>query len=142
MTHPRRLALPLLFGLLALGCGEEAADTDEPAPIPELAVAEAAALFEAGDAIPVDANGAQTRSERGVVPGARLLTSSGSYDPAEELPADTSSHLVFYCGNTDCHASDGAANRARDAGYERVSVMRPGIAGWVEAGRPVEQPPT
>lgn len=129
----------VLFGVLssilvAAGCSEESA------PIPEVSVERASAMFEAGEAVAVDANGASTRAEHGVVPGARLLTSSGSYDPAAELPADHATALVFYCGNTDCRASDGAAERAREAGYTNVNVMRAGIAGWVEAGHRVDRP--
>jgi len=130
----------VLFGVLSsivlvAGCSEESTSA-----IPELSVERAAAMFEAGEAVAVDANGASTRQEHGVVPGARLLTSSGSYDPAAELPADHATALVFYCGNTDCRASDGAAERAREAGYANVNVLRAGIAGWVEAGHPVERP--
>lgn len=130
------LALAALSIMLASACSEEPAG----APIPELGVADVARMLEAGDAVAVDANGESTRRERGVIPGARLLSSSGSYDPAAELPADTATTLVFYCGNTDCRASDGAAARARDAGYSNVNVMRAGIAGWVEAGQRVDHP--
>ena len=72
------------------------------------------------------------------IPGAILLSSSGSYDPAAELPANTATNLIFYCGNDDCRASDGAAKRARDAGYSNVHLMRAGIAGWKAAGKRTE----
>ena len=88
----------------------------------------------------MDANGTQTRAANGVVPGARLLTSSGRYDPDTELPEDHAAALVFYCANNDCRASDGAAERARQAGFEDVNIMREGIAGWVEAGQQTEPP--
>ncbi len=154
MSNVHHLVLgPALILALALGCSEgaeEAADSTgataatSPAPqaepIPEVSVAEAARLFAAGEAVPVDANGANVRQEHGVVPGARLLTSSGRYDPSAELPQDQSAHLVFYCGNSNCRASDGAAARAREAGFEHVNVMREGIAGWVAAGQTTEQP--
>lgn len=120
--------------VLAVGCGGE-----EQSAIPELNVEQTAALLDEGG-VAVDANGEDTRRDRGVVPGARLLTSSSGYNPAAELPSDKSTALVFYCGGTQCTASDTAAERAREAGYENVNVMRPGIAGWVEAGRPVDRP--
>jgi hypothetical protein len=47
-----------------------------------------------------DANPPDVREEEGVIPGAHLLSSSGSYDVASELPADKSTPLVFYCHNT------------------------------------------
>jgi rhodanese-related sulfurtransferase len=130
------MASVILGAVMALaGCGEEAA-----APIPELSVDEVARRLEAGDIVAVDANGEETRRERGIVPGARLLTSSGSYNPTAELPSDQSTALVFYCGGTQCRASDNAAERAREHGYSNVSVMRAGIAGWVEAGKEVTHP--
>ncbi len=88
----------------------------------------------------VDANRDAVREEYGTLPGATLLTSSGRYDPSAELPDDLATKLVFYCSNMDCRASDGAAGRAREAGYTDVNVMRAGIAGWVEAGEDTTPP--
>ena len=146
-----RILLALALGtLIACDKGEEnpteqaaselaaaEATTAEAEPIPVLSVADVASGVEAGELVPVDANGASTRREHGTLPGARLLTSSGSYDLAE-LPEDKSTALVFYCANEHCSASDGAAERARDAGFAKVHVMRDGIAGWVAAGKPTE----
>jgi rhodanese-related sulfurtransferase len=131
----------LVFGPLAViafalaGCSGES-----EAAIPVLSVGQVASMLERGEITPVDANGDETRRERGTLPGARLLSSSSQYDPAAELPADKSAALVFYCGNTQCTASDTAAERAREAGYANVNVMRAGIAGWVEAGKDVDHP--
>lgn len=135
MMKPLALSLALILS----ACSGEASET-EAAPIPELSVEEVASRLEAGDIVPVDANGASTRSEHGVLAGARLLTSSGSFDPGAELPSDLATALVFYCANSHCNASDGAAERARDAGYESVHVMRDGIAGWVAAGHETVTP--
>ena len=84
-----------------------------------------------------DANGQSTREDAGVIPGARLLSSSSKYDVAKELPADKKKPLVFYCANTMCMASHSAAKKAVKAGYADVSVMADGIYGWKKAGRPV-----
>ena len=138
------LGIVAIAALPAMGCSEDEeapAATEEAAPIPELSVGEVAERLEAGSIVVVDANGPEIRGEHGVIPGARLLSSSGRYDPEAELPSDRSAALVFYCGNTNCRASDGAAARARDAGWENVSVLRAGIAGWVEAGRETTPPP-
>ena len=35
-----------------------------------------------------------------------------------------------------CRASDAAAERAANAGYTNVNVMRDGIKGWANAGEP------
>jgi rhodanese-related sulfurtransferase len=66
--------------------------------------------------------------------------SSSRYDVDGELPADRDAHLVFYRAKESCGASHAAAERALAAGFERVDVMRAGIAGWVEAGYETEQP--
>jgi rhodanese-related sulfurtransferase len=113
----------------------EEATEEEEAPIPELEVTEVATLLENGGCVAVDANNPRTRERFGTIPGATLLTSSGRYDPAAELPDDQATTLIFYCSNDDCRASDGAAGRARQAGYTDVNVMRAGIAGWVDAGK-------
>lgn len=47
-----------------------------------------------------DANGTNTRRKEGIIPGAKLLSSSSQYNVAKELPADKSTKLVFYCANT------------------------------------------
>ena len=112
----------------------EAPAEAEQAAIAELSIEEVARRIEAGEAVPVDANGAGTRQQMGTLPGARLLTSSGSFQ-ASELPEDRDTCLVFYCANSHCNASEGAADRARDQGFSNVNVMRAGIAGWVESGQ-------
>jgi rhodanese-related sulfurtransferase len=103
---------------------------------PELSVAEVATALREKRATVVDANGLETRQKYGVVPGAVLLSDHRSY-ALTELPSDKKQPLVFYCGGTQCRASDAAANRAQSAGYASVSVMREGITGWVRAGQPV-----
>lgn len=134
----RRLNV-FVLALAALGLVACAESSETTAEIEEVTIEQAASLLSSG-AIAVDANGSGTRNEMGVIPGARLLTSSGRYDPATELPSDTGTELVFYCGNNNCRASDGAAARAREAGFENVNVMRDGIAGWVEAGNETARP--
>ena len=140
----------ILLPALAWGCGsaeEPASAADEPVtaaaaeeaapdPLRELDIDGAAALFAEGEAHPVDANSNNTRTNVGCVPGATLLTSSSQYE-MDELPAD--GLLVFYCGSTQCTASDNAASRAREAGRE-VAIMRPGIRGWVDEGQPTTRP--
>ncbi len=126
-----------LAAMILVACNKS---TPVAGAIAELSVADVASLLQKNAAVVVDANGAETRREQGIVPSARLLTSSGSFDPATELPADKGTKLVFYCGNEGCHASDGAAERARSAGFSDVNVMRAGIAGWKAAGQPTVPP--
>ena len=87
---------------------------DPAAKFDEWDVEKLASALEKKEATPVDANSEETR-KGGVVPGAVLLTSSSRYEMAE-LPKEKDSHLVFYCGSTQCTASDTAADRAIENG--------------------------
>lgn len=156
MKHVIR-TLSIALALAAVGCGNEAAPVSAPvveapvveapvaaapaAAVKDLDVAAVAALVSARRATVFDVNGASTRAEYGIVPGAKLLSSSSQFDVASELPADKASTLVFYCANTDCGASHHAAERALTAGYSDVNVMGAGIAGWKEAGQATEPAP-
>src|SRR4051812_45172477 len=42
-----------------------------------------------------DANTQETRHNEGVIPGAKILSSSKEYDLAKELPAEKTARLVF-----------------------------------------------
>ena len=141
-----------LFALavVALTCGCKSQPTAaKPAPpgapvaaklVAEVSVTELATALKEKRAVALDANGAETRQKYGVVPGATLLSDHRSY-ALTELPSDKAQPLVFYCGGTQCRASDAAASRALSAGYAHVSVMREGIRGWVSAGQPTTSLP-
>ena len=101
--------------------------------IPEITVDDADKALQTG-AFAVDANSEKTRKKNGTVPDAIILTSSYKYE-LSQLPEDKSKDLIFYCSNTNCTASDAAAERASENGYENVHVMREGIKGWKEAGK-------
>ena len=92
-----------------------------------------------GHAVVLDANNPATRAKEGVIPGAKLLSSSGEYDIAKEVPGPKSTEVVFYCANAKCMASHGAAQRAVDAGYTNVKVLADGIQGWKKAGQPTQK---
>ncbi|MFI5348814.1 MAG: rhodanese-like domain-containing protein [Elusimicrobiota bacterium] len=109
----------------------------EKEPFKTMHVADLAkALESATPPVVYDVNVASTRENVGIIPGAKLLSSSSKYDVAKELPADKKTPLVFYCANTMCTASHSAAKKAIAAGYVDVSVMVDGIYGWKKAGRP------
>jgi rhodanese-related sulfurtransferase len=102
-------------------------------------VAQVATWTKEKKAVPVDANGKETRTSQGVIPGAVLLTSSSQY-AVSELPAAKDTKLVFYCANQKCGASHAAAKRAMENGYTDVAVLPEGIAGWKQAGQPTAKP--
>jgi len=117
---------------------EQASPADEK-KIAEVTVTDVERFVKDKSATILDANDGDTRKEYGVVPGAVLL--SGKDYPLSALPASKSDKLVFYCGGTQCRASDKAAARAASAGYADVSVMRAGIRGWKDAGQTTSPAP-
>ena len=129
-----KFAFPLFVAAVALpGCHSR---PDKPTgdSVKIVSVPEVARFVEEKSAVIYDANGAETRQQYGVVPGAVLLTNHKDY-ALSELPPEKSKPLVFYCGGTACRASDKAADRAAGAGYTNVNVMREGIKGWASAGQ-------
>lgn len=133
----KTLTLSLSLGLLALAYSAAYA---KGAGFRLIHVQDLVMDMQQGHPVICDANKADVRSQWGVIPGATLLSSSSSYDVTKELPADKNADLVFYCANTRCMASHGAANRAVAAGYTRVSVMADGIQGWAKAGQKTDKP--
>jgi rhodanese-related sulfurtransferase len=141
----RAIILSLSLTLLLVGCEDKPA-TDEAAAattadeaeaqIPEISVDDASTALQSG-AVAVDANSESTRKKYGTVPDAVILTSSYKYDLAQ-LPEDKSKDLIFYCSSTSCTASDSAAERASANGYQNVHIMRAGIKGWKDAGKPTQ----
>jgi rhodanese-related sulfurtransferase len=131
-----RLAIVAASLVVLAGCTADSSD------LQTLSVSEVAALRAKGAAVAVDANGTSTREKYGVIPGALLLSSQAEAAIDEELPADKTTSLVFYCASPRCSAAPSAARKAAQAGYRDVRVMPDGIKGWVEAGLPVERPPS
>ena len=135
------LSLAVVFPLF--GCNNSKPAGNESATaapsFPEQKIAAVEQMLKDKSGVVVDANGASTRREYGVIPGAVLLSDHKSY-ALTELPSEKSTKLVFYCGGTACRASDAAAGRAASAGYSNVSVLREGIRGWKSAGRPTALP--
>jgi rhodanese-related sulfurtransferase len=146
MSKSKTLACAAVALALGVGC-KSRPSASEPtekiaaaAALTELSVPQVAAALKDKSAVVVDANNPETREKFGVVPGALLLTDHRGF-ALSELPRDKAQPLVFYCGGTQCRASDAAANRAASAGYAKVSVMRDGIKGWVAAGQPTTSAP-
>lgn len=128
------LAVSAIAAACAAGCSrsDRTAAGDPAAAVATVSVAELDRMLAAGECQAVDANEKPTRQRMGVIPGAVLLR---ELDAVDQLPADRSRDLVFYCANTACGASHEAAAKAIAAGYRKVSVLPEGIAGWVKAGK-------
>jgi rhodanese-related sulfurtransferase len=137
----RTLLLAAALALSAGACKKSASQAPAAAAevqVPTTTVDAVDRALAQGQCQPVDANGEATRHRMGVLPGAVLLSDEATYK-LSELPADKAKPLVFYCANTHCGASHEAAARAITAGYTNVKVMPEGIAGWVKAGKKVQQ---
>jgi len=134
------LACSLLATSVWLGAGcsrdhaaaERAPAQPTGAQVPTVSVDQLDRMLARHECQAVDANGDATRKRMGVIPGAVLLR---DMDAIEQLPADKSRPLVFYCANPACGASHEAAEKAITAGYTHVQVLPDGIAGWVKAGK-------
>lgn len=83
----------------------------------------------------IDVNARQSW-EKAHVPGALHFDPTGWQ--ASDLPADKAAELVFYCSNPMCRKAPRAARRAKAMGYANVRVLSAGIAGWLDAGMPIE----
>ncbi len=131
MNRRNFLSLVAVSGL-AVGCAQT-----EGGPR-ELSVDELGTMLKGDTSVAVfDANGGKVRSEYGIIPGATLLDSAGSYDMSK-LPEDKATPCVFYCSSTWCSAARTAAVRAQSAGYGDVAVLPVGIKGWKAAGQQTE----
>jgi rhodanese-related sulfurtransferase len=75
----------------------------------------------------------RTEYSRGHIPGARNIPFDEiTIRAAHELPR--SSLVVFYCDCSGDAKSKAAGDLIRPKGFSRVSVLKGGIAAWLEAG--------
>ena len=95
MTRFPILALGLLL-VSGLAMAAEAQEKFRLIEVPEL---EAMQKDAQAPVTVLDANDTEFRQKNGVIPGARLLSSSDKYDLRKELPANHDAPLVFYCSN-------------------------------------------
>jgi rhodanese-related sulfurtransferase len=131
------LAAATLAAPAALACeGEGHAQHAQKQRVTNMSVTQVASLQKEKKVTVLDANGADFRTQHGIIPGAVLLSHFNQYDAAKELPAAKDAKLVFYCANLQCKASHAAAKRALEAGHTDVSVLPDGLLGWKKAGQP------
>ncbi len=102
----------------------------------DVSVSEVSKLAEAKSAVIIDVNSPDSY-KAGHVPGA--LSFAAIKDKlAASLPADKSTLIIAYCGNSKCGAYLRAAKAAQKLGYTNIKHMSAGIAGWKEAGMKTE----
>jgi rhodanese-related sulfurtransferase len=81
----------------------------------------------------IDSRPKQKKYDRGHIPTALSIPDSSFAKMADQLPADKSTPLVFYCGGLQCRLSHKSAKKAIDLGYTNVSVFAEGYPAWVAA---------
>jgi hypothetical protein len=97
----RRLLFTLVIALAATSCSKDKGKADDKAEVehklPDLTVDEVAAGLASKQLTAVDCNSETVRKDAGVIAGAILVADETTY-PANVLPADKATKLVFYCG--------------------------------------------
>ncbi|MCB9847694.1 MAG: rhodanese-like domain-containing protein [Phycisphaeraceae bacterium] len=115
--------------------------TDASAVGYHLDVAQAKALYEAGDTVFADARPLE-HYEEGHIAGAEHL------DPDAFLEAEPpdfvfiyppEQRIVIYCPGGECEASELVAVRLKGFGFTNLHILVPGYPGWVAAGLPTEE---
>jgi hypothetical protein len=96
----RTLLFSAVIALASLGCTDKAPKEDKgevKVDLPEMSVDEVAAAVDAKQLTVLDCNSEETRKKHGIIPGAILVADEEAY-PADILPADKTTKLLFYCG--------------------------------------------
>ncbi len=104
-----------------------------------LNLARAYALFQAGQALFIDARPAEEYAELHVPKALNLtpdMLEQGGAAKVAEIPKDR--EIVVYCGQESCDLSLKVAEKLQALGYTRVTAFMGGFRAWDEAGYPAE----
>lgn len=82
------------------------------------------------DMVVVDARPKRTKYDKGHIPGAISIPDSQFDKLKDQLPADKSKLMVFYCGGFKCKLSHKSAAKAMAMGYTNVKVFAAGYPAW------------
>ena len=83
------------------------------------------------DMVIVDARPKKKKYDKGHLPGALSIPDTQFDKFKDQLPADKSKLLVFYCGGLKCKLSHKSASKAIAMGYANVKVFATGYPSWV-----------
>jgi rhodanese-related sulfurtransferase len=81
----------------------------------------------------IDSRPKRKKYDKGHIPMAVSIPDSQFAKMQDQLPADKSTPLVFYCGGLKCRLSHKSAKKALDLGYTKVKVFADGYPAWVAA---------
>jgi rhodanese-related sulfurtransferase len=82
------------------------------------------------DMVLVDARPKVTKYDKGHIPTAISIPDTQFEKLKDQLPADKSKQLVFYCGGYNCKLSHKSAERVLAMGYTNVKVYAAGYPEW------------
>ena len=72
------------------------------------------------------------------IPGSLNITLDALEDASKDWNKDA--NIVVYCADYKCSASSAAARKLAALGFTNVKAYEAGMAGWAQAGFPVEGP--
>lgn len=80
------------------------------------------------------------RFQKGHIPGSRNIpVSDDNFVAKVEAAADDKSEtIVVYCSGPECDASEKAARKLDQAGFQNVHRFEGGMEAWKSKGNPVE----
>ncbi len=81
----------------------------------------------------IDSRPRKRKYDKGHIPGAISIPDSMFGKMTDQLPADKSIPLYFYCGGLHCPLSSKSAQKAMDLGYTNVKVVPEGYPAWKQA---------
>ena len=90
-----------------------------------------AEMDKGADVVLIDSRPRKPKYDKGHIPGAISIPDSQFAKYADQLPADKSKTLVFYCGGYKCPLSHKSAKKALEMRYTSVKVFDAGYPGWV-----------
>lgn len=82
------------------------------------------------DMVLVDSRPRRPKYDKGHIPTAISIPDTQFERFKDQLPADKSQLLVFYCGGFKCKLSHKSAHKAIDMGYTHVKVFAAGYPAW------------
>lgn len=81
----------------------------------------------------IDSRPKARKYDKGHIPGAISIPDREFDKMADQLPADKTTPLYFYCGGMKCKLSSKSATKAIKLGYTKVQIIPEGYPAWVEA---------
>ncbi len=131
--------LTVLLVLALAGCAGKPSHPDAkegwyPNIVDYAYVAEHAVIPVRSDVVVIDSRPKARKYDEEHIPGAISIPEMSFDKMVDQLPADKSVQLIFYCGGVDCMLSHKSAFKAEKLGYSNIKVYADGMPDWVKRG--------